>query len=150
MIRIGDAARQSGVSAKAIRHYEMIDLLRPAKRDSNGYRAYSEIDVHELRFIKRARMLGFPIETIRELLSLWRDRSRPSRKVRALAEGHLGFLDARIKATEETAVSLRRLIEACSGDHRPHCPILEDLSAGQGQAPMGDDRPGKSRRGPAQ
>lgn len=149
MIRIGDAARRSGVSAKAIRHYEIIGLLRAAKRDTNGYRAYSEIDVHELRFIKRARTLGFPIETIRELLSLWRDRSRPSRNVRALAEGHLGFLDARVKATEQMATSLRRLIEACNGDHRPDCPIIEDLSAGQGQAPMDTKRPGKPRRGPA-
>lgn len=130
MIRIGDAARKSGVSAKTIRHYEMIGLLRPATRDSNGYRSYNEIDVHELRFIKRARTLGFPIETIRELLSLWRDRSRPSRKVRVLAERHLGFLDARVQATEQMAVSLRRLIEACSGDHRPDCPILDDLSTG--------------------
>lgn len=146
MMRIGDAARQSDVSAKAIRHYEMIGLLRPAPRNSNGYRSYSEIDVHELRFIKRARTLGFPIETIRELLSLWRDRSRPSRKVRALAEGHLGFLDARIQATEQMAVSLRRLIEACSGDHRPDCPILDDLSTDQGTT--GANRPGKNRRGP--
>ncbi len=144
MVRIGDAARQSGVSTKAIRHYEMIDLLRPAKRDSNGYRAYGEVDVHELRFIKRARTLGFPIETIRELLSLWRDQLRPSRKVRALAEEHLRFLDDRVVATEQMAATLRRLIEACSGDHRPDCPILEDLSAGRNS--KDGDRAGNTRR----
>lgn len=131
MIRIGEAAKRSGVPAKTIRHYESIGLLRPAGRQANGYRSYSEIDVHELRFIKRARTLGFPIERIRELLSLWRDHRRPSRKVRSLAQAHLDMLDARIAATEGVAIALRLLIEACRGDHRPDCPILEDLSAGQ-------------------
>ena len=130
-MRIGEAARLSGVSSKLIRHYESIGLLAPSGRLANGYRTYDEIDVHELRFIKRARVLGFPIEKIRELLSLWRDRSRPSRKVRTLAEGHLSFLEARSVATEQMATTLRRLIEACSGDHRPDCPIFENLSAGQ-------------------
>lgn len=131
MVRIGDAARRSGVSAKLIRHYESIGLLRPAEREANGYRCYSEADVHELRFIKRARTLGFPIERIRELLSLWRDHSRPSRKVRSLALTHLQMLESRITATEQMTAVLRQLIEACRGDHRPDCPILEDLSAGE-------------------
>ena len=130
MLRIGDAARLSGVSARLIRHYESIGLLRPAGRTANDYRDYTDVDIHELRFIKRARILGFPIDTIRELLSLWRDKSRPSRKVRALAQSHLETLDARIEATEQMAASLRRLIEACRGDHHPDCPILDDLSAG--------------------
>jgi Cu(I)-responsive transcriptional regulator len=146
MMRIGDVAQLSGVSAKLIRHYEFIGLLRTAEREANGYRAYSDTDVHELRFIKRARLLGFPIETIRELLSLWRDQSRPSRKVRALAETHLRFLDDRIAATEQMAATLRRLIKACSGDHRPDCPILEDLSAGRN--PKESHRPGNTRRRP--
>lgn len=130
-MRIGVAAQRSGVSAKSIRHYESIGLLRPAEREANGYRAYSEVDVHELRFIKRARTLGFPIERIRELLSLWRDHRRPSRRVRSLALAHLQMLEGRIAATEAMAAALRHLIEACRGDHRPNCPILEDLSDGQ-------------------
>lgn len=129
-MRIGEISRLSGVSTKLIRHYEAIGLLRSAHRDANGYRAYGEIDVHELRFIKRARMLGFPIETIRDLLSLWRDTSRHSRKVRALAQTHLKFLENRIEATRQMEAPLRTLIAACTGDHRPDCPILDDLSSG--------------------
>lgn len=128
-MHIGDAAHRSGITAKSIRHYESIGLLRPADRDANGYRRFSEVDVHELRFIKRARMLGFAIEQVRELLSLWRDHSRPSSKVRSLAQAHLQFLRKRIAATEEMAAALQRLVDACRGDNRPQCPILEDLGA---------------------
>jgi len=135
MIRIGDAAGRSGVPAKTIRHYESIGLLRPAEREANGYRSYSEVDIHELRFIRRARTLGFPIERIRELLSLWRDHRRPSRKVRSLAQAHLQMLETRIAATEAMAATLRHLIEVCRGDHRPDCPILDDLSA-EGEAKL--------------
>ena len=90
-MRIGDAARLSGVSARLIRYYESADLLSPAGRDANGYRIFDESNVHELRFIKRARSLGFPINQIDELLDLWRDKNRPSRKVRVLAERHAVF-----------------------------------------------------------
>ncbi len=137
-MRIGEASRLSGVSTKLIRHDESVELLRPADRDPNGYRAYGEVDVHELRFIKRARMLVFPIERIRDLLSLWRDKSRHSRKVRALAQAHLDFLENRIEATRQMEVPLRSLIAACVGDHMPDCPILDDL--GSWQAPNEDPR----------
>lgn len=133
MMRIGDAARLSGVSTKLIRHYESIGLLRRADREANGYRAYNDVDIHELRFIKRARALGFPIKIISELLSLWRDRSRPSRSVRTLAQRHLGTLEKHAAATEQMAATLRVLIAACRGDHRPECPILEDLSQAKRQ-----------------
>lgn len=130
-MRIGEASKRSGVSAKLIRHYEATGLLRPAERAENGYRIYTPIDVHELRFIKRARSLGFSIAAIGELLSLWRDKTRPSRSVRALAQRHLAVLDARLTATEQMADTLRELIAACRGDHRPECPILENLSRGR-------------------
>ena len=140
-MRIGEVSRLSGVSTKLIRHYEAVGLLRSADREANGYRAYGEIDAHELRFIKRARMLGFPIERIRELLSLWRDRSRHSRKVRSLAQSHLEFLEDRIRATEQMEAPLRTLIAACAGDHRPDCPILDDL--GKGHVTPQAERPSK-------
>lgn len=146
-MQIGEAAQLSGVSSKLIRHYESIGLLAPSDRLANGYRSYDEVDVHELRFIKRARILGFPIEKIGELLSLWRDKSRSSRKVRLLAEGHLSFLEARRVATEQMAATLRQLIKACSGDHRPDCPILENLSAGQFAKPRGKPANRKLQRG---
>ena len=99
-MRIGEASKRSGVSAKLIRHYEATGLLRPAERAENGYRIYTPIDVHELRFIKRARSLGFSIAAIGELLSLWRDKTRPSRSVRALAQRHLAVLDARLTVSD--------------------------------------------------
>jgi Cu(I)-responsive transcriptional regulator len=132
-MRISDAAVQSGVPAKLIRYYEAVGLLTPAGRDTNGYRVFDERNVHELRFIKRARSLGFPIKEIDELLKLWRDMSRPSRKVRALADRHKQAVVARMQAHRSIIKVLTRLIEACKGDDRPDCPILDELSSDQGR-----------------
>lgn len=131
-MRIGEASRLSGVSAKLIRYYEGTGLLSPAGRDANGYREFDDRNVHELRFIKRARTLGFPVKQIVELLRLWRDTKRPSRKVRALAERHRQLIASRMDAHREIIDVLTRLISACRGDDRPDCPILEEF-AGSGR-----------------
>jgi Cu(I)-responsive transcriptional regulator len=130
-MRIGEAARLSGVSAKLIRYYETAGLLSPAGRDANSYRIFDERNVHELRFIKRARSLGFPIKQIDELLRLWRDKQRPSRKVRALAQVHKQSIVARMEAHRSITKVLSRLIAACRGDNRPDCPILDESSMGE-------------------
>jgi MerR family copper efflux transcriptional regulator len=129
-MNIGAAAGASGVTAKMIRHYEAIGLLRPAPRRPNDYRDYGERDVHELRFIKRARRLGFSMDEIGALLMLWRDRARPSREVRRIAEAHVGDLEARIADMQAMAKTLRQLVQKCHGDERPDCPILDDLALG--------------------
>ena len=128
-MNIGAASAAAGVSAKMIRHYEAIGLLRPAARRDNAYRDYGDHEVHELRFVRRARRLGFSIEEIGTLLALWRDNKRPSREVRRIARGHLDDLEARIAEMQGMAATLRRLVHDCHGDDRPQCPILEDLSA---------------------
>jgi Cu(I)-responsive transcriptional regulator len=127
-MNIGAAAAVSGVTAKMIRHYEAIGLLRPVERQPNDYRDYGERDVHELKFIRRARRLGFSMEEIGVLLALWRDRSRPSREVRRIAEAHVGELEARIAELQAMAKTLRDLMRRCHGDDRPDCPILDDLA----------------------
>jgi Cu(I)-responsive transcriptional regulator len=128
-MKIGAAAAGSGVTAKMIRHYEAIGLLRPADRQANAYREYGERDVHELRFIRRARRLGFSIPEIGALLALWRDRGRPSREVKRIAEAHIGELEARVADMQAMAKTLGHLVAACHGDDRPHCPILDDLAS---------------------
>ena len=128
-MNIGAASAAAGVSAKMIRHYEAIGLLRPAARRDNAYRDYGDHEVHELRFVRRARRLGFSIEEIGTLLALWRDNKRPSREVRRIARGHLGDLEARIAEMQGMAATLRKLVHDCHGDDRPQCPILEDLGA---------------------
>ena len=133
-MRIGEAARLSGVSAKLIRYYEGVGLLSPAGRDANGYRIFDERNVHELRFVKRSRALGFPIKQIDELLRLWRDKKRPSRKVRALAEMHKQTVVTRMEAHRSIIKVLGRLIDACRGDDRPDCPILDELSSRRAKA----------------
>jgi MerR family transcriptional regulator, copper efflux regulator len=131
-MNIGRAAEASGVSSKMIRHYEAIGLLRPAERRANDYRDYGEREVHELRFIRRARRLGFSTGEIGALLALWRDRRRPSREVRRIAEAHVGELEARIAEMQAMAKTLRELVHKCHGDDRPDCPILDDLAQGGG------------------
>lgn len=126
---IGDAAALSGVSPKMIRHYESIGLLPPAPRTDAGYRLYSDADVHRLRFVRRARDLGFPIARIAELLDLWADRGRASADVRRLARAQVDMLDARIREMEAMRDALAALARRCRGDARPDCPILEDLAA---------------------
>ena len=127
-MKIGAAAASSGVAAKRIRHYEAIGLLPPAERRPNAYRDYGEREVHELRFIKRARRLGFSMVEIGALLMLWRDRGRPSREVRRIAEAHVADLEGRIAEMHTMAQTLRRLVRQCHGDDRPDCPILDDLA----------------------
>jgi Cu(I)-responsive transcriptional regulator len=127
-MNIGAAAAASGVSAKMMRHYEAIGLLRPAQRRGNAYRDYGERDIHELRFIRRARRLGFSIEEIGALLALWRDRGRPSREVKRIAEAHIDELEQRIAEMQAMAKTLGSLVSACHGDERPDCPILDDLA----------------------
>lgn len=128
---IGEAARHSGVSAKMIRHYEAIGLIPPADRSLGNYRLYSDADLHRLRFIHRARRLGFPLEQIQTLLQLWDDPQRSSAEVKRLAKGHVVELQARIAELESMLATLQHLAQHCQGDARPDCPILDDL-AGHG------------------
>jgi MerR family copper efflux transcriptional regulator len=127
-MNIGQAARASSVSAKMIRYYEQIGLIRPADRTASQYRSFGARDVNELRFIRRARSLGFSVDDIAHLLSLWRDRQRPSREVKAIAEAHVRGLEARIAEMQAMADTLRDLSSCCAGDDRPDCPILADLA----------------------
>ncbi|MBO6552021.1 MAG: Cu(I)-responsive transcriptional regulator [Roseitalea sp.] len=126
-MNIGQAADASGVSAKMIRYYEQNGLIPPAARTEAGYRVYSEQDVHMLRFIRRARDLGFSVDAIGGLLDLWRDQSRQSADVKRLALEHVRSLRRKIGELEAMADTLEDLAANCSGDHRPDCPILNDL-----------------------
>ena len=125
---IGKAARDSGVSAKMIRHYESLGLLRQPKRTDAGYRIYDGNDVHTLRFVRRARDLGFSIREIKDLLSLWRNRQRSSADVRTIAQRHIADLESKILELQQMRRTLEQLVRHCHGDHRPACPILEDLA----------------------
>ncbi len=129
-MNIGQASKATGVSAKMIRYYESIGLITPADRTESNYRSFSSRDLNDLRFIKRARSLGFSVEEITHLLSLWRDRSRPSREVKTIAQKHVQDLDQRIAEMKAMADTLRHLAHCCAGDERPDCPILADLSHG--------------------
>jgi MerR family transcriptional regulator, copper efflux regulator len=129
LYNIGEAAKQSGVSAKMIRHYESLELLKKARRTASGYRVYDEKDVHSLRFIRRARDLGFSMTEIQRLLGLWQDRRRTSAEVRRVAQGHIAALDAKIQELESMRRTLQELVHNCHGDSRPDCPILDDLAA---------------------
>lgn len=129
-MNIGQAARASGVSAKMIRYYEETGLLGPAGRTAAGYRVYSEGDLHALRFVRRARDLGFSMREIADLLALWQDRSRASAAVKAVALDHVADLRRRIGELEAMARTLEHLAERCCGDERPDCPILDDLAGG--------------------
>jgi Cu(I)-responsive transcriptional regulator len=130
-MNIGAAARASGVSAKMIRHYEDIGLVARAKRSAAGYRSYGGNDVHELRFIRQARGLGFSIKQIAALLGLWRDQRRPSGKVKTLALAHIEELEARIAEMLAMKRTLQELASRCHGDERPECPILDGLAANE-------------------
>ena len=129
-MNIGEAAECSGLPAKTIRYYEDISLVAPDRAD-NGYRDYSSSDVHRLRFLHRARNLGFSIDECRLLLSLYTDRNRASADVKAVAEQKLVEIDAKIAELQSLKNALQPLVDCCHGDDRPECPILDDLS-GQG------------------
>lgn len=139
-MNIGEAASLAGLTPKMVRHYEMLGLLPQVHRTEGGYRVYSDAEVHTLRFIKRSRDLGFSIPEISQLLKLWQDRRRSSANVKKVASEHVAELDRKIQELEDMRKALRHLIHRCSGDHRPECPILNDLE-GAGMA-----GPGKAAR----
>ncbi len=150
---IGEAAKASGVSEKMIRHYEAIGLLRPV-REANGYRRYGEGEIAVLRFIRHARDLAFPLEDVRKLLALWRDRGRASADVKRVATEHVAELEAKILELTAMRNTLQELADACHGDHRPECPILRGLETGGPQVSArvrrgGRVDPGQSHPGAA-
>ena len=127
-LNISQAAKASGVSAKMIRHYEEIGLIPRVGRTVAGYRLYREPDVHLLRFVRRARDLGFSVKEIELLLGLWTNRRRASADVKRLAQKHIADLDAKIAEMQAMRGSLMELARHCHGDGRPDCPILDDLA----------------------
>ena len=129
-MNIGMASTHSGLPAKTIRYYEDIELVKPA-RSLNGYRNYSQSDVHKLQFIQRSRSLGFSVEECRQLLALYEDETRASADVKAMAESKLKEVERKIHELHQLQETLSHLVESCNGDHRPDCPILENLSDGE-------------------
>jgi MerR family copper efflux transcriptional regulator len=127
-MNIGQAAKASGVSAKMIRYYESIGLIANVVRTASGYRVYSDNDVHALRFISRARDLGFSVDQMADLLALWRDRSRASADVKAIALEHVKQLERKAQALQEMSETLKHLADHCHGDDRPECPIIEEFA----------------------
>jgi MerR family transcriptional regulator, copper efflux regulator len=127
-MNIGEAARESGVTAKMIRYYESVGLLAPKGRTESGYRVYGREEVHTLRFIRQARRLGFLVEDIRRLVALWHDRSRASAEVKSIALAHVVELNQRIGELTQMRDTLAHLADHCHGDDRPDCPILEQLA----------------------
>jgi Cu(I)-responsive transcriptional regulator len=127
-MNIGAAATRSGVSAKMVRHYESLGLLPRVARSDAGYRQYTDSEVHTLRFIRRARDLGFSIAEIAKLLKLWQNRRRASADVRRIAQAHVQDLQRRIDDMASMKRTLEHLVHCCHGDERPECPILEELA----------------------
>jgi Cu(I)-responsive transcriptional regulator len=142
-MNIGDASKATGISVKMLRYYEEIGLVRPALRANSGYRVYSEKDLGNLRFVRRARDLGFSVKQIETLLDLWRNQGRSSSDVKALAMAHVAEMEQRKLELEEMIATLRLLAHNCHGDKRPDCPILKDL----GTAEVSYDRKKASRPG---
>ena len=151
-MNIGEAAKASGVSAKMIRYYEANGLLNKAARRENTYRDLDERDVHDLRFIRRARSLGFSVEEIGRLLGLWRDAGRPSREVKRITAAHIADLEGRIADLQGMVDALKHLSAHCRGNSRPDCPILEglggastevDRARARGAEPTRSARPGE-------
>lgn len=128
-MNISEVARETGLPAKTIRYYEGIGLIKPL-RDTNGYRLFRASDVHKLTFLGRARALGFSIEDCRRLLALYEDKERASADVKRVAEEHLAQIDNKIGQLLAMQATLRELIDECTGDSRPDCPILHDLAKG--------------------
>lgn len=127
-MNISEAAALSGLPAKTIRYYETIGLMAPAGRAQNGYRDYGTDDVHTLRFLQRARSLGFSVAACRELLALYRDRNRASAEVKSIALGRIADIERKIAELEAMRRALGDLVEKCHGDERPHCPILAGVA----------------------
>jgi MerR family transcriptional regulator, copper efflux regulator len=137
-VNIGEVAKRSGLPAKTIRFYEDIGLVEPQARRANGYRDFDHRDLHELRFVARARSLGFTVEQCRALLDLFHDRSRASVDVKAIAQIRVAEIERKIEELMAMRATLEHLIERCHGDDRPECPILDDLA---GTAVNGSNRP---------
>ena len=127
-MNIGSIAKRSGLPAKTIRYYESIGLIPPALRSEGNYRTYTEHDLQTLKFVQRARGLGFSVKDVAKLLTLWQDRRRASAEVRRLAQEHVSEIDRKIEELKGMRRTLTNLIEQCHGDHRPDCPILDDLA----------------------
>lgn len=127
-MNIGTVSTRSGVPAKTIRYYESVGLIPPARRSGNGYRHYTEMDVQTLRFIHRARNLGFSVDDVSNLLDLWHDRKRTSAQVQVLARQHLDRTRKKVQELESICRVLEELINRCHGDDRPDCPILDEIS----------------------
>jgi MerR family copper efflux transcriptional regulator len=134
-MNIGEVAKRSGVPAKTIRYYESIGLIRPAERSQAGYRIYGDRELQTLRFIQRARNLGFSVKQVSELLALWQDRERASGDVKAVARRHLEEIDRRMAELQSMRDTLEHLVGRCQGDDRPDCPILADLAGEAAQGP---------------
>ena len=145
-MNIGEASKASRVSAKMIRYYEQIGLIPPATRTDSGYRVYVQTDIHRLHFIRRARDLGFLVTEISDLLDLWNDQSRQSADVKRLAHRHIVELEQRMENMRKMAEMLRTLINSCSGDHRPDCPILHELQQPDGGSASPRERTGAMPR----
>ncbi|MGH6984456.1 MAG: Cu(I)-responsive transcriptional regulator [Stellaceae bacterium] len=127
-MNIGDVAAQAGVPAKTIRYYESVGLIPAAARRDNGYRSYSHTDLHTLRFIHRARELGFSVAEVEDLLALWRNKRRKSAAVKAIALGKIAEIERKITALETMKRTIKHLTAHCHGDVRPDCPIVDDLA----------------------
>ena len=145
-MNIGRASAESGISAKMIRYYEAIGLIPAASRSDGGYREYSDNDVHTLRFIRRARDLGFTVEQMAELLALWRDRKRASADVKRIALKHVEELERKARELREMSDTLRHLADHCKGNERPDCPIIAELAEDARQPTLAS--PGRRRFGP--
>lgn len=144
-MNIGEASKATGISVKMLRYYEEIGLVRPALRAYSGYRVYSDRNIAMLRFVRRARDLGFQVKQIASLLDLWQDGSRASADVKALALGHVDELEQRRRELDEMIGTLRHLAHHCHGDNRPDCPILTGLGADD-EPPMKSERKVAPRR----
>jgi len=130
-MNIGQAAEKAGISAKSIRYYESVGLIAQAMRRGNNYRDYGDQEIAELRFIHRARSLGFSVKEVGDLLALWRDRKRASQQVREVAKRHIDDIERKIAELQSMRATLNTLVAKCHGDDRPDCPILEDLASGK-------------------
>ena len=140
-MNIGQTAKASGISAKMIRYYESVGLIASADRSDSGYRIYSDRDVQVLNFIRRSRDLGFKVEDIRDLLKLWKDRTRRSASVKKVALGHIGTLKRKIVELQEMVGTLQVLADSCAGDQKSDCPIIEELETGSSRRKSAPRKP---------
>jgi MerR family copper efflux transcriptional regulator len=129
-MNIGALANETGIAAKTIRYYESVGLLAAPSRSGGNYRIYGERDLATLRFVQRARKLGFSVKEVGDLVALWQDRQRASADVRALATAHLGEIERKLKELEAMRATLDHLIKRCHGNKRPDCPIIDELAVG--------------------